>query len=293
MKWLDDMNQALDYIENHLHEKTDYEKIAKLACSSVYHVQRVFTFITDVTLSEYIRRRKMTLAAFELQNSNNKVIDIALNYGYESPEAFARAFQSLHGITPTAARCKGANIKAFPRISFQISVKGVSEMNYKIVEKEAFQVYGIEGIFDTKDGENLQDIPKFWLEKLKNGDCSRLEKSCGYPSYVNSVCQYRKMDGTVFPYMMCVMKTPLSNTEGYTVVDIPQATWAVFVNELHRIDETSNKIQELIARVYTDWLLTSNYEIVEGYEFEMYYSTFNGSSYENYEEVWYRVIPKK
>lgn len=290
MQWLDDMNRALDYIENNLQEKTNYEKIAQIACCSVYHFQRMFTFITGITLSEYIRRRKMTMAAFELQNSDIKVIDIALNYGYESPEAFTRAFQNLHGITPTAARIKGSNIKAYPRISFQITIKGASEMNYKIVEKEAFQVYGIEGIFDTKDDEQLQAIPEFWLEKLRNGECEKLIKSAGYPSVINSVCQYRKMEGTFFPYMLCLMKTPLSNTGGYTVVDVPKATWAVFVNEAHEIEGTSKAIQDLIARVYTDWLPTASYEVIEGYEFEMYYTDMNGKCYE---ETWLRVIPKK
>ena len=149
MKYLDDMNCAMDYIEANLHGKTDYEKIAQIACCSVYHFQRIFTFMTDVTLSEYIRRRKMTMAAFELQSSGIKIVDLAFSYGYESPEAFARAFQGIHGITPTAARSLGADIKAFPRISFQISIKGASAMNYKIVEKEAFQVYGIEEVFET------------------------------------------------------------------------------------------------------------------------------------------------
>lgn len=289
MKLLEDMNRAMDYIENNLREKTDYEKIAQIACCSVYHFQRMFTFMTDITLSEYIRRRKMTMAAFELQNSSIKVIDLALNYGYDSPEAFTRAFQNLHGITPTAARSLGSCIKAFPRISFQISVKGVSEMNYKIVEKEAFQVYGIERIFDTENGENLKAIPDFWLEKLTNGEYIKLAKSAGYPSVVNAVCGYRKMDGTAFPYMLCVMKTPLSNTSGYTEVDIPKATWAVFVNISHGIEETSKAVQDLTARVYTEWLPTANYEFVEGYDFEMYYSDSQGKYYE---EAWIRVIPK-
>ncbi len=289
MKWLDNMNCALDYIENNLQEKTNYEKIAKVACCSVYHFQRMFTFMADITLSEYIRRRKMTMAAFELQGRDVKIIDLALSYGYESPEAFTRAFQSLHGITPTAARSKGAKIKAFPRISFQISVKGACEMNYKIVEKEAFQVYGIEGVFNTDNGLNLKTIPEFWLEKINNGEFRKLVSSAGFPSIVNSICQYRKMDGTNFPYMLCVIKTPLSDTTGYTEVSVPKSTWAVFVNEPHSIEETSDAVQSLIARIYTDWLPTANYELVEGYEFEMYYTDSNSKSYE---EAWIRVKPK-
>lgn len=290
MKCIDDMNRAMDYIENNLCEKTNYEKIAQIACSSVYHFQRMFTFMTDLTLSEYVRRRKMTMAAFELQNSDIRIIDLALNYGYESPEAFARAFQSLHGITPTAARGQGANIKAFPRISFQVSVKGVEEMNYKIVEKEEFQVYGIEGIFDTKNDENLNEIPEFWLKNIKNGECEKLAKSSGCMSMVNSVCGYRETGGTTFPYMLCVMKTPLNSTEGYTVVDVPKATWAIFVNEPHSIEDTSNEVQKLASRVYTEWLPTAAYELIQGYEFEIYYSQHQGKYYE---ELWFRVIPKK
>lgn len=146
MEWLTNMNRAIDYIEKNLYGKIDYEKTAREACCSVYHFQRMFTFMTNITLSEYVRRRKMTLAAFDLQTSNIKILDLALNYGYESPEAFNRAFQSVHGMPPTAARKVGADIKAFPRISFQLTVKGASEMKYKIVEKKAFQVYGIEEI---------------------------------------------------------------------------------------------------------------------------------------------------
>lgn len=290
MKWLEDMNRGLEYVEMHLREKTDYEKIAKAACHSVYHFQRMFTFMTGLTLSEYIRRRKMTLAAFELQNSDIKVIDLALSYGYESPEAFTRAFQSLLGVTPTAARSKGVSIKAFPRITFQISVKGVNEMKYRIVEKPEFQVYGIEGVFDTKDGENLKDIPKFWLENIKKGESDKLARSAGYPSSVNAICQYEQLTGTTFPYMLCVVKTPLSDTTGYKVVDVPNATWAVFETELHKIEDTSKMIQELNRRVYTEWLPTADYEIVEGFEFEMYYTAPEGKYYE---ETWVRVVPKK
>lgn len=289
MNWLDNMNRAVDYIEDTLKQKTDYAKIAQSACCSVYHFQRVFTFITGLTLSEYIRRRRMTLAAFELQNSAVKVIDLAMDYGYDSPEAFSRTFQSLHGITPTAARSPGANVKAFPRISFQITVKGVDEMNYRIIEKPAFQVYGIEGIFDIQNGENLKTIPQFWTDSLQNGEYAALVKSAGCPSSVNAVCGYRKMEGTQFPYMLCIIKTPLSDTAGYTVVDIPKATWAVFTNEPHLIEETSNAVQQLTSRVYTDWLPTADYVIDEGYEFEMYYSDFQGRYYE---EAWYRILPK-
>jgi AraC family transcriptional regulator len=283
------MNNAITYIENNLLEKMDYDKVAQAALCSSYHFQRMFTFITNIPLSEYVRRRKMTLAAFELQNSNIKIIDLALKYGYDSPEAFTRAFQLLHGITPSNARKAGVVIKAYPRMSFQITIKGDSEMNYKVVQKEAFEVYGIEGIFDTKDGENLREIPKFWKDLVANGEYKKLDKSANYPNSINAICGYKELEGSKFPYMICNLKTPLSDVHGYTVVAVPASTWAILSNEPHAIEDTPTETQKLISRVYTDWLPTSNYNIVQGYEFEMYYYTADGKCYE---ESWIRVMPK-
>ena len=109
MDYLNRMNEALDYIERNLDGEIDYKKVSSIACCSVSYFQRVFSFITEISLSEYIRRRRMTLAAFELQNSDVKIIDLAIKYGYESPDSFSRAFQNLHGITPSLSRNSGVN----------------------------------------------------------------------------------------------------------------------------------------------------------------------------------------
>ncbi|MBH1942593.1 AraC family transcriptional regulator [Mobilitalea sibirica] len=296
MEWLDHMNNAISYIEDHLDEKIDYTKVAQAACCSVYHFQRMFSYMASIPLSEYVRRRRMTLAAFELQNSEIKVIDLALKFGYDSPEAFTRAFQILHGVSPSTARKRGICIKAYPRISFQITIKGDSEMNYRIEQKEAFEVYGIERVFDTNDNIHLKEIPSFWSEMLHNGSYDKLAASTGIDSthdnglcHVNAICGYRHMDGTTFPYMLCTMKTEKSNTQGYTTVQVPAATWAIFTNEPHSIEEISAATQLLNSRVYTDWLPTSNYEKLDGYELEMYYEDKDENYYE---EIWIRVVPK-
>ncbi|ROR28071.1 AraC-like DNA-binding protein [Mobilisporobacter senegalensis] len=119
MEWLKQLNTAVNYIEEHLTDTIDMEKMAQIAHCSVFHFQRMFSYLAEVPLSEYIRRRKMTRAAFDLQNGNEKVIDIALKYGYESPTAFNRAFQSVHGIAPSIAKQSGIILKAFPPICFQ------------------------------------------------------------------------------------------------------------------------------------------------------------------------------
>lgn len=142
MDWLDKMNAALRYIEENLTEDIDFAEVARLACCSQYHFTRMFAFIAGVTLSEYIRRRRLTLAAFELTDKNVRIIDVAIKYGYSSPDSFTRAFQSLHGVTPSEARNSGHSLKAYPPMTFHISIKGGSSMNYRIVEKEAFRIVG-------------------------------------------------------------------------------------------------------------------------------------------------------
>lgn len=295
MDWLARMNGALGYIEEHLTENINLEEVAKIAYCSVYHFQRMFSFITDVPLSEYIRRRRLTLAALELQSSNIKVIDLALKYGYDSPISFARAFQNQHGVAPSLARDRGVQLKAYPRISFHITIKGDVAMDYRIIEKEAFKVYGIEEIFTTENGENLRAIPKFWKQAMDDGRFEKLVKSnnCGNSEGlcpVNAICDYRRTEGSTFPYMLFSLLTDKCNTEGYTIIDIPAATWAIFKSREHTIEETTNVIQDLTKRVYTEWLPTANYEKVHGYELEMYYN--NPESGKCFCETWIRVVPK-
>lgn len=123
MEWLDKMNDAIRYIESHIEEKIDYTKVANIACCSLSRFQRMFTFVTDISISEYIRRRRMSLSAGELLNSDIKIIELALKYGYESPEAFTRAFQAFHGVNPTGVRKFGI-YNNFSPITFQISING-------------------------------------------------------------------------------------------------------------------------------------------------------------------------
>lgn len=114
MEWIERMNEAVRYIEEHLTEEMNYEELGKIACCSAYHFQRMFGYMANVPLSEYIRRRKMSLAAVDLQSSKEKIIDVALKYGYSSPTAFNRAFQAVHGIAPSMVRNEGNSVKSFP-----------------------------------------------------------------------------------------------------------------------------------------------------------------------------------
>ena len=143
MEWIERLNSSINYMEENMKGTIDLEEVSKIACCSTYHFQRMFTYIADITLSEYIRRRKMSLAAVDLQSGNEKVIDISLKYGYNSPTAFNRAFKNIHGVAPSMISKKEVNIKSYPPIRFHISVKGEREMNYRIVKKESFRIVGI------------------------------------------------------------------------------------------------------------------------------------------------------
>lgn len=144
MIWYERINDAFDYIEDHMDGKIDLDKVANIMCQSTVSFQRTFSIFMDISIYEYIRRRRMTLAAIELQTSSTKVIDVALKYGYESPESFTRAFKEIHGISPSAARKKGVQLNLFPRITFLLTVKGDIEMDYK-TDNKSEQIVNLKG----------------------------------------------------------------------------------------------------------------------------------------------------
>lgn len=297
MDWLKRMNNALDYVEDNLINEIDMNKVAQAALTSSYNFQKMFSFITDVSLVEYIRRRRLTLAAFEIQNSNIKIMDVALKYGYESPVSFTRAFQAMHGIAPSLVRDGGVVLKAYPRISFQISIKGESEMEYRIESKQGFSIFGIETIASSVEDAKYQSPADLWRQCHKNGCYEKLFNDSGdLPSFISqNLCKihgavnYKKTEKDTYPYMLCAFLGENSNTEGYSVTHIPVQTYAIFPSTKFNWDEDLGKIlTTLKKRFYTEWLPTSNYEKVEGPEFEIY----GGTSEEGYIELWYPVVKR-
>lgn len=173
MEWIEGLNKSIDYIEEHLTEEIDYEQAGKLACCSVYHFQRMFAYMANVPLSEYIRRRRMSLAAVDLQ-SGDKIIDVALKFGYHSPTAFNRAFQSIHGVAPSHVKKSGVSVKSYPPISFKITIKGVDELNYRIEKKESFRIAGIAQPLHREIEKNFQIVPQMWSKAAADGTIPKL-----------------------------------------------------------------------------------------------------------------------
>ena len=176
MEWLKKLGAAIDYIEDNLDKEISYDEAARIACCSPYYFQRIFSYVSGVSLAEYIRRRKMTQAAFELQRTDEKVIDIALKYGYSSPTSFNRAFQNVHGITPTAAKAMGCILQAYPSIQFRIEITGGSAMVYHIAEKQPLHIVGIRIPLVCDMEENLRIVPDFWKTALQGNRFSELCK---------------------------------------------------------------------------------------------------------------------
>lgn len=287
MDWLDRMNNAMEYVETHLSEAIDYDQVARIACCSTYHFQRMFSFITNVSLAEYIRRRRLTLAAFELQNSGVKVIDIALKYGYESPEAFSRAFKKMHGVVPMSARDKGVSLKAYPRLSFHISIRGDVEMNYKIEEKQGFEMFGVSTLVKA-DGENPYiEIPQFWEKCISDGTVKRIRSAAGLGEHGQIHGVLYNHQGEQFSYMIGYFLSQNGLPQGFERLQIPQQTYAIFSTGIN--PDGQNDIHGLWKRIWGEWFPSSNYEFANGPEFEMTYDRGN-NMYEM--EVWIPVVKK-
>lgn len=289
MNWYERMNKAIGYIEDNLCADISFDEIAKIASQSAVNFQRTFSIVTDISVFEYIRRRRLTLAGFDIQNSNNKVIDIAAKYGYESHEAFTRAFGDFHGASPSNARKNGLPLKVYPRITLLLSIKSDSALECRIERKESFSVYGIESIFTTDEDKHLEGIPMFWKECCADGRFTKLVESTRNPLVrVHSVSDYRETGTNAFPYMLFAVKTNDCNTDGFTEITIPAATWAIFKSEKYTQEPMTNAIQSLVKRIYTEWLPTASYTKVGGYELELYFVT-DIDKY--YVEAWIRVEP--
>ncbi|MBD7911284.1 AraC family transcriptional regulator [Clostridium cibarium] len=279
MEWLDKMNAALDYIEENLDGKIDNEIIAQKACCSNYNFQRMFSFIADVTLAEYIRRRRLTQAAFDLQKTDSTILDIALKYGYDSPVSFARAFQNLHGLNPSEAKKKGSLLKTFPKISFKLTIKGVEEMKYRIEQLKGFRLVGVSKPITTVDGENFKLIPKMWAEICENKTDEKIMKLGKHenPEFYGVCYNCRKDD---FDYMIAV-ESDSKLPKGLVELVIPELTWVKF--------ECRGKLpeaqQSIWKRVFTEWFPSSGYEHADGPELE-WYSNEDMDSDNYLSEVW-------
>lgn len=283
MEWIERLNSVMNYIEEHLTDEIELNQVAGLANCSTYHFQRMFTYMTDSTLSEYIRKRKMSRAAVDLQDSKQKVIEVALKYGYDSPTAFNRAFKSIHGVAPSHVREEGIKLKAYPPISFKITVKGDSELDYRVETKEAFRMIGISKPLEKEIEKNFSIVPKMWEEAAASGTIAKLA-TCMNQEPFGLLGVSSCNEAECWKYYIAVSSN-LELPDEFEEVIIPASTWAVFPGS-----GTNRSIQELEKRIVTEWLPTSGYEYANAPDIEVYLSQNpEDAKY----EVWIPVVRNK
>lgn len=265
MDLLKSMNDAMRYIEDNLTNEIDFKVVARIANCSEYHFTRMFSFLAGITLSEYIRRRRLSLAAFELTNSNIKIIDIAIKYEYNSPDSFTRAFQNFHGVTPSEARKNGQQLKAFPPMTFHLTIKGGNEMNYRIEEKRGFNIVGImKRVPIIFEGEN-PEITAMWksLTMEKIGQLKKLSnvEPIGIIQASTNFSEGR-MEGKGVLDQYIGVATTQECPENFSKLEVPALTWAIFEST----GPFPTLLQETWGRIYSEWFPSSNYQVAEGPE---------------------------
>ncbi|MFJ7972009.1 GyrI-like domain-containing protein [Psychrobacillus sp. NPDC096389] len=290
MDLLKNMNSAINFIEENLTDDIDFTEVARRAYCSEYHFKRMFSFLAGTTLSEYIRRRRLTLAAFELRDSNVRVIDIAIKYGYNSPDSFARAFQQLHGITPSEARKNGHSLKAYPSMSFQLSIQGGSEMNYRMEEKEAFRIIGIKKRVPIIFKGVNPEIASMWksldmkmIDKLK--ELSNVEP-VGLLSASTNFSEGRMEEKGELDHYIGVATTK-ECPDNLTSLEVSASTWAVF----EAVGPFPETLQNVWGRIYSEWFPSSNYEQIEGPEI-LWNESKDVTSPTFKSEIWIPVLKK-
>lgn len=264
MEWLNHLSSAIDYIENNLDGDISYDTAAKIACCSVYNFQRIFSYMAGVSLSEYIRRRRMTQAAFELQTTDQKVLDVALKYGYTSPTSFNRAFQSVHGITPVLARSQGSLLNAYSPIRFSLQITGGHRMSYRIEQKEGLRIVGIRTPLTTDMEHNRQMVPRFWNESLRHKKHLEIgQLSSGNPDGILGVSVF---NGPTDSHYYIAASTGLPMPDGMYEFMIPPATWVIFEND----GPYKESVHHIFRVFLTEWLPFSGYAYAGLPDIEVY-----------------------
>lgn len=277
MDFLERMTRVIDYIEAHLDEDFALQDLAGIVCCDVYQFGRIFAYVVGMPLAEYVRGRRLSLAALELSHGERRVIDVALKYGYSSPESFARAFRELHGVSPREASAPGARLRMCPRISFHITVKGGIDMEYQLVDRAVIKGAGIVRNFGkvrineqaARWTEKTPDVWKFWEDFLDRGENAVIRDK--YRLYRAPFWQmgvsYTDPDGNLT--VSIGAEDAGGDYPELTRFEVPAATWAVFTVK-GSLAGAEHPLNALTTRIFGEWLPSSGYERAMDYQIEVY-----------------------
>ncbi|MFE3389784.1 AraC family transcriptional regulator [Streptomyces anulatus] len=255
---LERLNDAMEHIEAHLGERIEAAELARIAMTSEYHFRRMFSALAGLPLSEYIRRRRMTVAGAEVLGAPDRtLLDVAVRYGYDTGEGFARAFRAVHGIGPGEARRSGAVLRSQQRLTFRLVVEGSTAMRYKLVEKGAFRVVGRKArvplIHEGSNPAIAEFIRGIGREELDRIAALSDQEPAGIVG-VSDQLDPSRAEGTELDYYHGVV-SGAEPPEGLDALDVPAGTWAVFENE----GEFPQSLQYLWRDVFTQWFPSNPY----------------------------------
>lgn len=276
MNWSDRTKQVIDYIEDHLDSIIDYTEIDRIAICSSGLFGRAFALIVGFPLSEYIRLRRLSEAGQALLSGNDRIIDVALRYGYESPDAFTTAFKKWHGIAPSKARLLAHHMKYYPKLSLNFTIQGGIEMVYRMMDRGPFTVVGKS----IRTSQSNNECPHFWDQCFKDKTVDECCKIGQGP--LLGVCYDGAKDGS-FRYMIGVEAK--NNPEGWEKLEVKAARWAIF--EVPGINPQA--IQEAFKYIFTTFLGTGKYRHDDAPELEVYYSEQKTGCRT---EIWVPVLEK-
>jgi len=285
MEWGESISKAIAYIETHLTEDISVEDIAKQVHISPYYFQKGFSMLCGYTITEYIRNRRLALAAGELAEGEIKVIDAAMKYGYDSPDSFAKAFFRFHGVTPSMVQKNHMMMKTFTPLKIKLSLEGGYIMDYRLTKKESFTVMGAARTFSYEEAKAA--IPEYWKEHYAKGNGKYV---CG----MFGVNIDASMGQSEFEYIIADLYNPILDVpKGFVTKMIPAFTWAVFPCR----GPMPASMQDVNIKIFSEWLpALKEYEFAAGYCIEMYDDVSKypkGTGDENYySEIWIPVKKK-
>lgn len=295
MDWQERMMNAIGYLEANLAGQIDLERAAGAANCSPFHFFRMFDVITGMGPGEYVRRRRLTLAAAELATGGGpqeqpraaepaRVIDVAVKYGWDSPDAFSRAFKKEFGILPGSVKEGGATLHAYPPITFSIALKGDKAMEYRIEQGPEYRLTGISLACKSDDGSNFKDIPAFWGAVMQDGRFNLLFNRAGKNLRVCGVCHAADMKTGAFTYSIAI-ETPASMNgmpDGCGDFTVPASTWAKFTSR----GPLFPNYQDMIKRIYSEWFPASGKEHAGTAEIEYYPCEKDANDPDYFAEYW-------
>ncbi|MDA3129418.1 GyrI-like domain-containing protein [Aliibacillus thermotolerans] len=283
------MNEALYYIELHLNNEIDEKELEKITGTSIYHFRRIFSYLAGMTLGEYIRLRKLSNATFDLLHEGMTVTETAFKYGYESVDGFSRAFREWSGISPSEVK-KSNTLKAFPKLSFQLTIQGGIQMDYRIENKEAFQIVGVSKRVPIQFEGESDEIIKL-AKSITSEQRNQLHSYANMEPKQVVNASYNFDEGRMeekgsLDHMIGVLTTKESDFEAFDVVEVPALTWAIFSSQ----GEFPKVMQETWGKIVSEWLPSSDYELVEAPEISFTGDLSDRSNV--YSEIWVAVKKK-